>query len=352
MADCAASWKQPPTWKNVAFYERELLVRETDLERLRGRLRTLQDHVSLATITLAISQLPDRPVILPNTGLLVTAWVSTEGEDPCLGVRNIAVGRDDTVNFCVEVANKGETILTDIQLFSDILPLDTNPFVLERGSFSRIEPEQFLTATLAEEMVKGRIADRIATRGLEILIEATATPGDADGASLGTISDRTRVSVTAEEVIPNTGVFVHAWVSGDDDDPCLGAKSITVEPNDDIVNFCVFVGNPGDVPITAIDIRSVALDFDANPLTLEHGIFERIDPGQFLTATLTEPVERGRLNGRVASRGLDIEIAASATPLDTDGSELEVVSDTTGVSVTAHEVLPNTRMIVLCLGLR
>ena len=44
---------------NVAFYERELLVRETDLERLRGQLRTLQDHVSLATITLAISQLPD-----------------------------------------------------------------------------------------------------------------------------------------------------------------------------------------------------------------------------------------------------------------------------------------------------
>ncbi|MCE2527203.1 MAG: DUF4349 domain-containing protein [Actinomycetia bacterium] len=55
--------------ENLAFYERELLIRETDLERLRGQVRTLQDQVALATITLAISQLPERSVILPNTGM-------------------------------------------------------------------------------------------------------------------------------------------------------------------------------------------------------------------------------------------------------------------------------------------
>ena len=332
--------------ENVAFYERELLVRETDLERLRGQVRTLQDQVALATITLAISQLPDRPVILPNTGLLVTAWMSTGGEDPCLGSKNLTVRRDDTVNFCVEVANKGETILTDVELYSDVLPLDSNPFVLERGSYSRIEPGQFLTATLTEEVTKGRIADRIATRGLEMLIEATAVPGDSAGARLGTISDRARITVTAQEVVPHTGIFVHAWVSGDDDDPCLGVKSITVQPDDGIVNLCVFVGNPGDAPITDIEIQSPALDLDGNPLTLEHGAFERIEPGQFLTATLTESVEKGRFNGRVAIRGLDIGIMANATPLDPDGTPLEGVSDTTGVTVTAREVLPDTNMQV------
>ena len=285
---------------NVAFYERELLVRETDLERLRGQLRTLQDHVSLATITLAISQLPDRPLILPNTGLLVTAWVSTADEDPCLGTKNLSVEREATVSFCVEVANEGEVTLTDVELYSDVLPLDDNPFVVERGSLNRIEPGQFLTATLTEEVTKGRLADRIATRGLDILIGATATPMEPGIPQLGVISDRTRVVVTAEEVIPNTGVIVHAWVSGDDDDPCLGAKTIIVKPDDDVVNFCVFVANPGDVPITNIEIESAALDFDSNPLVLEHGDFGRIEPRQFLTATLTETVEKGRLNGRVA----------------------------------------------------
>ena len=332
--------------ENLAFYEGELLVRETDLERLRGQVRTLQDQVALATITLAISQLPDQPVILPNTGLLVTAWMSTGGEDPCLGSKNITVRRDDTVNFCVEVANKGETVLTDVELNSDVLLLDINPFVLERGSFNRVEPGQFLTATLTEEMIKGRLASRIATRGLEILIEATATPGNAAGGALGTISDRTRITVTAQEVIPNPGIFVHAWVSSDDDDPCLGVKTVTVQPDDGIVNICVFVGNPGNTPITDVEIQSPALDLGANPLTLEHGGFERIEPGQFLTATLTETVEKGRFNGRVAIRGLDIEIAANATPLDPDGIPLDSVSDTTGVTVTAQEVLPNTRMQV------
>ncbi len=332
--------------ENVAFYERELLIRETDLERLRGQLRTLQDRVALATITLAIRQLPERPLILPNTGLLVTAWVSTDGEDPCLGTKNLTVERDDTVDFCVEVANQGEVTLTDVEFSSDILPLDENPFVVERGSLNRIEPGQFLTATLTEEVTKGRLADRIATRGLDILIEATATPMDPNVPQLGVISDRSRVVVTAEEIIPNTGVIVHAWVSGNDDDPCLGSKSITVKPDDDVVKFCFFVANPGEVPITNIEVESPALDFDSNPLVLEHGDFSRIEPRQFLTATLTETVEKGRLNGRVATRGLDIGITSIATPVDTDGSELETVSDSTGVSVTAQEVLPNTSMIV------
>ncbi len=348
--------------ENVAFYERELLIRETDLERLRGQVRTLQDQVALATITLAISHLPERPLILPNTGLLVTAWMSSDGEDPCLGAKDLAVERNDTVDFCVEVANQGEVALTDVSLSSDVLPLEDNPFVLERGSLDRIEPGQFLTATLTEEVTDGRLADRIATRGLEIVIEATATPMDPDVPQLGVVSDRARVVVTALEVIPNTGVVVHAWVSGSGDDPCLGAKSITVAPDGDVVNLCVFVGNSGEAPITEVEIRSSALDLEANPLTLEHGNFDAIDRGQFLTATLSEPVEKGRLNGRVATRGLDIEIEATAVPLDFDGSELEPVSDTTDVNVFAREVLPVTGLVATvwasaedddpCLGTR
>lgn len=331
--------------ENVAFYERELLVRETDLERLRGQVRTLQDQVALATITLAISQLPERPVILPNTGLSITAWASTGNEDPCLGAKDLTVGHDDTVHFCVEVANVGEVTLTDIGLSSDILPLDTNPFVLERGSFERIEPGQFLTATLTEDVVKGRLADRIATRGLSIRIESTASPEGLEGAP-GVISDTARVIVTSHRVIPDIGVLVHTWVSTDDDDPCLGARTVTVEPDDGVVNLCVFVGNPGDVPITDIQIQSAALDLEDNPLVLEHGSFERIEPRQFLTATLTEGVAKGRFNGRVATRGLDVEVTSVATPVDTDGTPLETVSDTSGFSVLAREVLPNTRMQV------
>ena len=67
---------------NVALLERELLNRETDLETLRGQLRTLQDQVSLATITLTINQLPEPPIVLPDTELFVAAWVSSADDDP------------------------------------------------------------------------------------------------------------------------------------------------------------------------------------------------------------------------------------------------------------------------------
>ena len=331
--------------ENVAFYERELLTRETDLERLRGQLRTLQDQVALATITLTLTQRPASPIILPNTGLLVTAWVSPEGEDPCLGEKAITVERDATVAFCVEVANQGEVPVVDVQLSSDVLPLDDNPFVLERGSFDRIEPGQFLTATVTEQVVKGRLADHIATRGLGILIEANAAPLHPDNPQLAVINDRTRVMVTAQEVVPSTGVIIHAWVSGRGDDPCLGNKDITVKPDDDLVHFCLFVGNPAQAPLTNIELRSAVLDFQSNPPIPEHGGFERIEPGQFVTATVTEPIDKGRLNGRVATRGLEIEVGAVAIPLNPDGLEMNSVTNTSKVIVTAQEVVPVTQML-------
>ena len=63
---------------NVAFLERELLNRETDLETLRGQLRTLQDQVSLATITLTINQLPEPPIVVPDTGFSAAVRAGTD----------------------------------------------------------------------------------------------------------------------------------------------------------------------------------------------------------------------------------------------------------------------------------
>ncbi len=68
--------------EDVAQLERELLDRETTLERLRGQIRTLRDQVDLATITLTITQ---SPTVLPDTGIRVTAWVSEDAQDPVPG---------------------------------------------------------------------------------------------------------------------------------------------------------------------------------------------------------------------------------------------------------------------------
>ena len=184
---------------NVALLERELLNRETDLETLRGQLRTLQDQVSLATITLTIDQLPE---MVPDTGLAVAAWVSSADEDPCLGYQDIVVEPDATVRFCLEIENTGEVALTDVRIRSETLRLrseaqspNTNSFDPVRGGFDRIEPDQFLVATLSEPIVNGRLAGRVATRGLEVVFHVTVTPVDSDGAVLQNVVSTSAVAV-------------------------------------------------------------------------------------------------------------------------------------------------------------
>ena len=58
--------------KSIVELENELLVRETQLETLRGQLRTLQDQVALATIVLTLTEAASRPAI----ELSVTAFNS------------------------------------------------------------------------------------------------------------------------------------------------------------------------------------------------------------------------------------------------------------------------------------
>lgn len=182
--------------ENVARLERELLDRETTLETLRGQLRTLRGQVDLATITLTIEQSPE---VRPDTGILVTAWVTAEDGDPCLGDRDIDVETGDTLRFCLEVENRGEAALTDVRVRSEALRRRVDSFVAVEGGFDRIESGEILVAVLEEPVTDGRLAGRVATRGLNVSIGATATPVGADGAGLPEISDDSVLSVNVVE---------------------------------------------------------------------------------------------------------------------------------------------------------
>lgn len=183
--------------ENVARLERELLDRETTLETLRGQLRTLRGQVDLATITLTIEQSPE---VRPDTGILVTAWVTAEEDgDPCLGDREIDIETGDTLRFCLEVENRGEAALTDVRVRSEALRRRVDSFSAVEGGFDRIESGEILVAVLEEPVTDGRLAGRVATRGLNVSIGATATPVGADGAGLPEISDDSVLFVNVVE---------------------------------------------------------------------------------------------------------------------------------------------------------
>ena len=210
--------QEAPDLENVALIERELVQRETDLETLRGRLRTLTDLVSLATIEMAILQLRE-PV--PETGVDVYAWVSDSDEDPCLGEEVLVTSPDDDAYFCVQVENTGEVALIDVKVSSEALRLrpqegriDSRSFQLVAGTFERIEPGELLSAVLHETIRDGRIAGRVATRGgIEVRFEVSGTPVPDDGVPLDTVTNDaiTFVVVDEEEGPPS---FIDSVVTG------------------------------------------------------------------------------------------------------------------------------------------
>ncbi|WP_420625259.1 DUF4349 domain-containing protein [Candidatus Poriferisodalis sp.] len=191
--------------KGVAELERELSDRETNLERLRGQLRSLQDRVDLATITLNIDE---AAAAVPSSALTIRAWLSTGDEDPCLGFTELVAPPEGDVKFCFELENKGETTLTDVRLSSDALRFAMGDLsVVEGTDIEHIEPGDRVVTTLTEPVSEGRIAGRVATRGLDVDVQLRAVPVTADGDDLAQLA-RT--------------VGLHLYVEEDDSPPGFG----------------------------------------------------------------------------------------------------------------------------------
>ena len=220
--------------EDVAAIERQLLDRETTLEVLRGQLRTLRDQVDLATVTLTITQSPTVP---PDTGIEVAAWVSDDADDPCLGAQHLTADPDSTVYLCLEVENPGASTLTDVSVRSLDVRLDIGAFETRQGGFDRIEPGGLLVAVLEIPVEDGRLAGRVATRGLEIRLEAEAVPVDAEGTELPEVSGSTYV-----------------WLDSRTDDSLPGFR-------DSISDGAGFLRSLGGVALVAIGVLIPFLPF-------------------------------------------------------------------------------------------
>ncbi len=182
--------------KGVAELERELADRETNLERLRGQLRSLRDRVDLATITMNIDE---AAAAVPTSALTMRAWLSSGDEDPCLGFAELVAPPEGDVKFCFELENRGETTLTDVRLSSDALRFSMGDLVAGGTDIERIEPGGRAVTTLTEPISEGRIAGRVATRGLDIDIQVRAVPVTDTGDELAQLARNATLYLYVEE---------------------------------------------------------------------------------------------------------------------------------------------------------
>lgn len=194
----------------IATLERELLNREQSLEQLRGQLRTVQDAVSLATITLVIEE---RTAPRPHPDLEVTVGFYSGDDDgrSCPVFERTRIDEGDVTTICVELVNTGDTLLGDIALRDRGLDLDTDDFVRIDGGTGLIEPEQ--GAVYAATFTAG------STRLAEVRITALAhapgpdgAPAPLDGETV-TVVAREELRVTPDDSLPGFRDGLDAAVS-------------------------------------------------------------------------------------------------------------------------------------------
>lgn len=154
--------------KSIVELESELLERETELESLRGTLRTLQDQVALATIVLTLTEAATRPELDVD----VTAYPSHDGGLSCPGDTDLTVEQGTEATLCLEMRNTGDTWLTDFEVRDPVLDVELDDMITVYGDPSRpIEPGESIL--LAVELFP--------ERDLRTRTTITAVPVDESG---------------------------------------------------------------------------------------------------------------------------------------------------------------------------
>lgn len=117
--------------------ENQLLARETQLETLRGQLRTLEDQVALATIALTLTEAATRPAFR----LEATAYPGHDEGLSCPGRGSLTVEQRTEATVCFEIVNVGDTWLTDFELRDPVLDIALDDLIIIFGDPSvAIEP--------------------------------------------------------------------------------------------------------------------------------------------------------------------------------------------------------------------
>lgn len=176
--------------EDFARLEEQLLNRESDLEVLRGTLRTLRDQIDLATITLTIVQDQVRNGIEVNTSRY-------EGHDAgvgCPGRDGNPIEPGDQVTVCFELVNDGDQTLTNVVLTDSVLDIDADDLTVVFGDADDLQPGQALMLAY----------DLTAERSISMRVTVTATP--TNGASPDAAGPEVRTTLTPRISVDQSAV--------------------------------------------------------------------------------------------------------------------------------------------------
>ena len=186
-----------PNLEDFAEIERLLLARESDLEVMRGQLRTLRDQIDLATITLTLVQ--DRVDNLLSLGVTVYEGHDNGARCPASSLGDQRFEPGNEVTLCFVARNDGEQTLRDVSVTETALAIDGNEQLITVFGEDELRPGQSFIQAIEIEL----------ERDLFLRIGATGIPTDgaSDEQAAPTVSTEAnpRIRVNEDAVDPGFG---------------------------------------------------------------------------------------------------------------------------------------------------
>lgn len=196
----------------IATLENELQRRETDLELLRGQLRTLENRVSLATIVLVLTQPeppepPEPPVPEPGVALIETVYAGHSQGEACTGSDELIGDEGDPITVCFEVTNTGNALLIDVEVRDFGLDVKPGDLRLVTGDVEvPLKPEERLIWAVEVE------ADPDVFPAPAVTATATDAQGERIREQLGVEIEAVTLEIVADTSLPGFGdAFSSGW---------------------------------------------------------------------------------------------------------------------------------------------
>jgi hypothetical protein len=175
--------------ETIAELEAQLLQRETDLETMRGALRTLQDRVDLATIYLTLTEALAAPAIDAE----VTGFAGHDDGISCPAEGRIRVEEGEAATVCFEITNVGDTPLAGLTLRDAVLDIELSDMIVVWGDPGGII-EAGQSIVLAHEIA--------VERNLRTQTRITAEPVNEDGNRVEGREVGSTVSISVDALDP------------------------------------------------------------------------------------------------------------------------------------------------------
>ena len=179
--------------ETIATLENQLLQRETTLEQLRGQLRTVRDQVDLATITVYVTELLNRPGI----AIEAMAYAGHDGGFGCFDSSNVrSVDAGDPITLCYRLINTGDAPLVDITLDDQALGATIGSLVVVDGTTNQIDPGEVVLLAQETEL----------DEAVRVRTSVTAIGLDANGAEIEEAVKATAATMRFEVVADDDGI--------------------------------------------------------------------------------------------------------------------------------------------------